>query len=106
MGHDLDDEELKATRNKFYKYNKDDFDKNHVFILSDGKKKYFDKTKDVYLKDLNKYIKILQNIYEHCEIFDVDDLIEITNYMIDQEFKIKELKDEINEMWSHIPRLD
>lgn len=114
MGHDLDDDELKATKNKFYKYNKDDFDKNHVFILSDDKKDYSkinEKSyqaisKGVYFDDVIKYIKILENIYEHCDILDVDEFIEITNYMIDQEMKIKELKDEINEMWSHIPRLD
>lgn len=102
---DLDDDELKATKNKFYKYNKDDFDKNHVFILSDDKKDY-NKINKPDLKDLFKYIKMLQNIYVHCDIIDIDDFIEISNYMIDQEFKIKELKDEINEMWSHIPRLD
>lgn len=111
---DLDDDELKATKNKFYKYNKDDFDKNHVFIFSDDKKDlskidekcYNAILNGVYFDDVIKYIKILQNIYEHCDIFDVDQFIEITNYMIDREMLIKELRDEINKMWSHIPRLD
>lgn len=94
MGHDLDDDELKATKNKFYKYNKDEFDKNHVFILSDDKKD-LSKINKTNFENLFKYIKMLQNIYEHCDIIDIDDFTEISNYMIDQEMKIKELKDKI-----------
>lgn len=103
MGHDLDDDELKATKNKFYKYNKSDDKKDYSEI---NKKSYQAISKGVYFDNLIKYIKILQNIYEHCDIIDIDEFIEISNYMIDQEIKIKELKDEINKMLSHIPRLD
>lgn len=106
---DLDDDELKATKNKFYKdefgiYYTDTNDKKDYSEIN--KKSYQAISKGVYFDDVIKYIKILQNIYEHCDMLDIDEFIEITNYMIDREMLIKELKDEINEMWSHIPRLD
>lgn len=88
---DLDDDELKATKNKFYKYNKDDFDKNYHFIIKDK----IERLKEKYNKS-NKYALYLE--YEDIGI--------LFDYIEKQQNEIQELKDEINEMWSHIPRLD
>lgn len=91
MGHDLDDEELKATKNKFYKLNKDDLNKNFHFIINDE----IARLKEKYNKS---------NRYTLCLTY--DDIGLLFKYIEKQHNEIQELKDEINEMWSHIPRLD
>lgn len=91
MGHDLDDDELKATKNKFYKFNKDYINKNFHFIIKDK----IETLKEKYNKS-NKY-----DLY-----LDYEDIGILFKYIDKQQKEIKELKDEINEMWSHTPRLD
>lgn len=106
MGHDLDDDELKATKNKFYKLNKDDFDKNQVFILGN---------KNDYIDILIKNLDYMKTIIEMDTWFEIDSkrtkqlyfaIRKLLNEFDNAKYEIQELKDEINEMWSHIPRLD
>lgn len=67
---DLDDDELKATRNKFYKYNKNEFDKNHVFILSNDKI-----DQEMNIKDKIKEIRDKAELMDYYSLNDViDDL--------------------------------
>lgn len=102
MGHDLDDDELKATKNKFYKYNKDDFDKKYNF-------KFMNKEENKAINDLKrlkKGIEILNQFIPEKDDVDIIAIDIVLNLVEKQQNEIKELKDEINEMWSHIPRLD
>ena len=105
MGHDLDDE-LKATKNKFYKYNKDDFDKNQVFILGN---------KNDYINIIIENLNYMKSIIEMDTWFEIDSkqtkelyfaMRKLLNEFDNAKYENQELKDEINEMWSHIPRLD
>lgn len=99
---DLDDDELKATKNKFYKYNKDDFDKNYNFMFMNK-----EENKAINdLKRLQKGIEILNQFAPEKDDVDIIAIDIVLNLVERQQNEIKELKDEINEMWSHIPRLD
>lgn len=80
---DLDDDELKATRNKFYSENTTEF-LNEIPNICEK-----------YNKS-NKYVLYL-------DYYDIGILFKYIEY---QRQQIEELKDDINEMWSHIPRLD
>lgn len=99
---DLDDEELKATKNKFYNLYKDDFDKKYNF-------KFMNKEENKAINDLKrlqKGIKILNQFAPEKDDVDIMAIDIVLNLVERQQNEIQELKDEINEMWSHIPRLD
>ena len=63
---DLDDDELKATRNKFYKYNKDDFDKKHKMKI----------------KELKDKIKEIRDKAELMDYYSLNDVIDDLSHAI------------------------
>ena len=88
---DLDDEELKATKNKFYKIDNDKFNKKYHFILE---------------SKIEKIDKILYDSYERDCGIGKENYYYIMRFITQQQKELEELKKENNEMWSHIPRLD
>lgn len=98
MGHDLDDDELKATKNKFYKLNKDDFDKNQVFILG-NKNDYI----NVIIENLNDMrLSIDDQTYFEINYNHTKELYfamrKLLNEFDNAKYENQELKNEINEI--------
>lgn len=58
------------------------------------------------LKRLKQGIEILNQITPEKDDVDIIAIDIVLNLIEKQQNEIKQLKDEINEMWSHIPRLD
>lgn len=58
------------------------------------------------LKRLQKGIEILNQFTPEKDDVDIIAIDIVLNLIEKQQNEIKQLKDEINEMWSHIPRLD
>lgn len=86
MGHDLDDQELEATRNKFY--------------LKSEKQKIIDLENEIiFLKDALRE--------KQKEIEEKSTIIMSGAEKVKQlEKEIEKLKKENNEIWTHLPRLD
>lgn len=86
MGHDLDDQELEATRSKFY--------------LKSEEQEIIDlKNEIIFLKDVLRE--------KQKEIEEKTTIIMAGAEKVKQlEKEIEELKKENNEIWQHLPRLD
>lgn len=86
MGHDLDDQELEATKNNFY----------YLQVI----KNYLEEIK--VMIDIDCWFEI--NAEQSKEFYNAINKLVKENEKLKNE--IEELKKENNEIWSHVPRLD